>query len=293
MVFVKGLGAPETPRLAADGSWLLVEMASHRGCVTHVSADGQHVRRIVRTGRPNGLVIGHDGVIWVAETHPEPALLRVTMEGDAEVFLDACEDKPFLFPNDLCFGPDGALYMTDSGIRFDDWLVDGHIRSDYATASYDGRVYRVDLRARSVMQLDAGLKFANGIAVGPDGHLYANEMITGAVYRYVLPAGRPTGARQDFGNVMDPEWRGGFRGPDGMAFGSDGNLYCTVYGQGDVTILDPAGRVTGRISTIGRQPTNLAFGPRRERRIYVTEAEHGCIEVHDVATDGLPLFDGR
>jgi gluconolactonase len=293
MVFATGLGAPETPRLLPDRSWLVVEMAAACGCVTHISEDGREVRRIARTGRPNGLVVDRDGIIWVAETHPEPGLLRVTMDGDVDQYLDACEGEPFLFPNDLCFGPDGALYMTDSGIRFENWLVDGAVRPDYASTTYDGRVYRVDLRERSVTRLDSDLKFTNGIAIGPDGHLYANEMITGRVYQYALRDGVPIGERREFGNVLAPEWVGGFRGPDGMAFGSDGHLYCTVYGQGDVTILDRVGEVIRRIPTMGRQPTNLAFGPDRQQKIYVTEVEHGCIEVHDVTTGGLPLHDGR
>jgi gluconolactonase len=293
MVFVSGLGAPETPRLLPDKSWLVVEMAPERGCVTHISADGQQLRRIVRTGRPNGLVIDSEGIVWVAETHPEPAILRVTMDGAVEVFLTECDGEPFLFPNDLCFGPDGSLYFTDSGIRFQEWLIDGAIRPDYASADFDGRVYRVDVTTREIAQLDGGLRFANGIAVGPDEHLYANEMITGMVYQFGLRDGRPTGVRRDYGSVMAPGWPGGFRGPDGMAFGRDGSLYCTVYGQGDVTILDTGGRVKGRMPTLGSQPTNLAFGPDRQRAIYVTEAEHGRIEVHDVDTEGFPLFDGR
>ena len=90
-----------------------------RGCVTHILAAGGR-RELTRTGRPNGLAVDADGIIWVAESQ-QPGLLRMTMDGGYEKVLDRCGEDPFLFPNDLCFGPDGMLYLTDSGIRFDQW----------------------------------------------------------------------------------------------------------------------------------------------------------------------------
>lgn len=290
MIFVDGLGAPETPRLLPDQSWLVVEMAPHRGGVTRISADGSHVELIARTGTPNGLCPAYDGTIWVAETHPHPALMRVTLAGAAEVFVDRWGGAGFLLPNDLCFGPDGLLYLTDSGILMAEWAPGGALRDDWATAPFDGKVFRIDTATGHVDALDRGLKFPNGIAIGPDGLLYVNEMITGAVYRYDL-GGRPR--RETFGNVLRPDWDGGFRGPDGMAFGADGRLYCTVYGQADVTVLGHDGEVVDRIATEGTAPTNVAFGPGGEHRIYVTEHELGRIEVFDVPTPGLPLHDGR
>ena len=74
-----------------------------------------------------------------------------------------------------------------------------------------------------------------------------------------------------------------------MKFGADGNLYVAVFGQGDVTVLDPGGQVVKRMKTAGLMPTNLAFGPNGERKIYVTEVETGSVQVFDVETGGLPL----
>jgi gluconolactonase len=64
----------------------------------------------------------------------------------------------------------------------------------------------------------------------------------------------------------------------------------TVYGQGDVTVLDKQGAVTERIATIGKLPTNVAFGLPGQKKIYVTEYERGVVEVFKVASDGLPLW---
>jgi gluconolactonase len=180
--------------------------------------------------------------------------------------------------------------MTDSGIRFEDWVRDGRIRDDYMEAAIDGRVYRIDVKSGDARQLDSGIRFANGIAFGPDHCLYVNETLTGMVYKYNWTNSGISGRREDFGNVIDPNAPAGWKGPDGMAFGKDGRLFVTVYGQGDVTGLGQDGQVVFRIRTAGRLPTNVAFGAPGEKRIYVTEDQFGRLEMFDVDTDGLPLF---
>jgi gluconolactonase len=179
--------------------------------------------------------------------------------------------------------------MTDSGIRISDWAPDGKLRSDWASAPLDGRLYEIDLARNHVRMLDSGMKFPNGIAFGPDEHLYVNEMITGEIFRYPFYAGHPTGMCEKFGNVLTPDWSGGFRGPDGMAFSSDGRLWCALFGESAVAVLDRDGSVVKRIRTEGSAPTNIAFGWRGERRIYVTEQELGQIESFEVDAEGLPL----
>lgn len=289
MEHVTDLSVPEGPVALPDGSWLVVEMGPDRGCVTHLSgADGGARRTLARTGRPNGLAVGADGAIWVAESDP-PSLLRMAMDGSYDVVATACNGDPFLFPNDLCFGPDGMLYLTDSGILFADFAPGGRVRDDYAAAPADGRVYRVDPSSLAVEELARGIRFANGLAFGPgDEHLYVAETLTGDILRYPWsPDG--LGEREVFGNVVAADAPPGLNGPDGMAFGADGDLYVAVFGQGDVTVLAPDGSVRRRIATRGSAPTNVAFGPGGERRIYVTEDERGALERFDVETAGLPL----
>jgi gluconolactonase len=287
MIFADGLSIPEGPVALADGSWLVVEMGPDRGCVTHMSADGKTKRCIVKTGRPNGLAVDRDGNIWVAESQI-PSLLRVSLDGDLVVFLTECDGEAFLFPNDLAFGPDGHLYMTDSGITFRDFVPGGKLREDYEDIEYDGRVYRIDIATKEITKLDAGIRFTNGICFDADNNLYVNETITGMVYKYAWDDGK-IGPREDFGNVISADAPAGIKGPDGMKFGLDGNLYVAVFVQGDVTVLGPDGKVVRRIKTAGSQPTNLAFGLPGDNRIYVTEDEIGSLEVFDVDCGGLPL----
>ena len=292
MVFAQDLRAPEGPVALPDGTWLIVEGGAERGCVTCLSADGQTRRVIKKTGRPNGLAVDANGVIWVAESKT-PSLLRLTMEGACEIVATECDGEPFLFPNDLCFGPDGAIYLTDSGVFIDSFAPNNKIRADYMDVDYDGRVYRVDPNTGSVTKLDRGLRFTNGIAFGLDRLLYVNETLTGNIYRYKSLEGNISGTRERFGNVIRDDAPPGWKGPDGMAFDENGLLYVAVFGQGDVTVLGLQGQVVRRIPTAGMLPTNVAFALPGQHHIYVTEYEHGQMERFAVDCDGLPLWDGR
>lgn len=291
MIFSTGLKAPEGPVALPDGTWLIVEGSADRGCVTQISADGQTRRVIKKTGRPNGLAVDSKGVIWIAESK-NPSLVQLTMEGKSEVVATACDGEAFLFPNDLCFGPDGALYMTDSGVVIDNFAPNNQIRPDYMDVHYDGRVYRIDVGTGKVEKLDTGIKFTNGIAFGPDRLLYTNETLTGNIYRYDRKGGEIAGDRVLFGNVIRPDAPPGWKGPDGMAFSTDGRLFVAVFGQKDITVLGKQGEVLERIPTTGKLPTNVAFALPGRKRIHVTEYELGQLEAFDVTADGLPLWTG-
>jgi gluconolactonase len=284
--FARDLKRPEGPVALPDGSFLVVE--GGRGSVTRIMRGGRSTRVIATTGEPNGLAVDRAGAIWVADVRPS-ALIRLTMDGKFERVLMKYRDEPFMYPNDLCFGPDGALYLTDSGFFVDDLESDGVIRPDWKRLKMDGRIYRIDRRTLAIEKLADGIYLANGLAFGPDGALYVAETVGGAICRYAWNAGR-LGPRQDFGNVLVVKDHADLVGPDGMAFDTNGKLYVAVAGQGDVTVLGRDGAVLERIRTPGIFPTNVCFGLPGEKKIYVTEYEQGHVECYDVDADGFPLY---
>ena len=197
-------------------------------------------------------------------------------------------ERPLRLPNDLCFGRNGYLYVTDSGIAAQDFLDGQNFAKDYRKLPWDGRVYEIDpLKGTVVRVLDHGILFTNGIAFGPDEAIYANASFTGEVYRYDV-YGKANPRREVFGNVLQPFEGDDFRGPDGMCWGDDGRLYCTVYGQRNVTVLNRNGSVAERLPLDGENPTNCAFA-LSGKTLLVTEVERGRVEQLSTPCGGLPL----
>ena len=291
-VFTTGLALPEAPLLMPDDSWLVAELAFDSGRVIRVSADGKEHSTVAETGRPKGLALGRDGSVWICETLT-PAVLRRRPDGSLETVVTELEGEPLRWPNDLCFGPDGLLYVTDSGLLVRELLDDdGKPLPGCEDFPMNGTLFRINPETGDAEKLDEGFRFTNGIAFGPDGLLYVNETMTGNVYRYEVAADGGIGPRETFGSVLDPAWTGsGMRGPDGMAFGEDGRLFVAVFGQGDVTVLGGDGAVLEHRPLLGKAPTNVAFGRRGTNSLYVVEDELGQIECYDVGVDGIDLYD--
>lgn len=286
--FAHGIIEGEGPYCRSDGSMFVVEMASKRACITKIGPDGKIVGGIKTGGRPNGLTMDGDGRLWIAEAR-SGAVICYDQSGQQVVRIEEGLGGRFLWANDLRFGPDDHLYLTDSGI-IDTTIFKGtEIDPNYQTLPYEGCVYEIDPRKGKVIRkIDSGFRFTNGIAFGPDNHLYVNETLTGMIYRYDLFGACPA-RRENFCNVNRPDFPEGWRGPDGMAFGQDGRLYCTVYNQADVTVVDGDGKISGRLPTNGTKPTNIAFASSGKIS-YVTEVELSTVEELEMPCEGLPLY---
>jgi gluconolactonase len=169
-----------------------------------------------------------------------------------------------------------------------DFLDGQNFAENYRKLPWDGRIYEIDpIKGVVIRILDRGILFTNGIAFGPDNALYANASFTGEVYRYdVFGSANPK--REIFGNVLQPFEGDDFRGPDGMAFGDDGRLYCTVYGQQIVAVLNVDGTSAERLLLAGENPTNCAFA-LSGKVLLVTEVARGRVEQLSTPCGGIAL----
>lgn len=251
----KGLGFPEGPVwIPATGELWFVELKGGR--VSKVDSRGK-LHRVVQTPGPNGMKLHPDGSLWVCEC-ARKALLRIDpRDGSAQVVADSCDGKPFLGPNDLCFGVAERCYFTDP---------DGSTKEKRTGALYrrarDGKIHR---------EFD-GLAYPNGLALTPDGtKLVFAETLTGMLFMADRQPDGSLGGRRPFCEV------GGAVGPDGMCFDAAGNLYVAIYGDGCVRVVNPAGKIAGEIKLPGRNPTNCCFGGKDLRTLYVTETEHNQV----------------
>jgi gluconolactonase len=218
---------------------------------------------------PNGLSLDAEGrLLYLAAN--DRAVMRLERDGTRTVVADRYDGRRFNGPNDLTVHSNGSIYLTDSvwGIR------DGLANPD-SQLNFSG-VFRI--RGGEVTLLysnaDDAAAWPNGIVLSPDErYLYMNA---GAqhILRYELGADGTLRNRTVF---IAGE------GSDGMKVDVLGNLYTTNgAGAGEVRITSPAGLRLGvlELPVPTGEPqaqvcaTNVAFGDRDSRTLYITACEH-------------------
>ena len=150
-----------------DGSIYVTEMSAARQQVTRLFDGGRKL--IKRTGgRPNGSAVDGDGNLWIAEAGLHAVLVALIQAGAP---ARPGDEQPLRLPNDLCFGKNGLLYVTDSGDRRG--LRRSELRRELLEAARDGRVYELDpVKGKVLRILDRRILLTNGIAFGPDDALW-------------------------------------------------------------------------------------------------------------------------
>jgi sugar lactone lactonase YvrE len=165
-------------------------------------------------------------------------------------------------PNDLAVTSTGIIYASDP-----DW--------DNKT----GNLWMID-RQGNVTLLEQNMGTTNGVEVSPDEKLlYVNESEQRNIWVYDI---------QERGILSNKRLFIAFEnyGLDGMRCDTKGNLYVSRFGKGTVAILSPGGKMLHEVVLKGDKPTNLAFGGKDGKTVFVTVADRGAIEAFRTEVPG-------
>lgn len=241
-----------------------------------------------------GPVVGPDGRLYAVNFNTEGTIGAVADKDDASLWVTLPQGST---GNALRFAPDGAMLVADySGhniLRIDSEQKtvsvlahnpDMNQPNDIAVAD-NGFVYASDPNWSestgqlwlvkpdgATMLLESDMGTTNGIELSPNGDtLYVNESVQRMVWAYDVNNDGTLSNKRAFYRFSD-------YGLDGMSTDTQGNLYITRYGAGEIAVLTPQGKMTKTVKLTGQHPTNITFGGPDGKRAYVTMQKRGNIE---------------
>jgi sugar lactone lactonase YvrE len=253
------------------------------------------------TSGAEGPAVGLTGIVYAVNYAKQGTIGQVTTDGKAGLFIELPSGS---IGNGIRFDSKGNMLIADytkhnilkvnmltksvsvfahnpKMSQPNDIAIDNKDRlfaSDPNWKENTGRIWRIDTDGRFTMLDSMGT--TNGIEVSPDNKsLYVNESVQRKVWKYDL---------NEKGEISNKRLIHEFPdfGMDGMRCDSDGNLYITRHGKGTVVKLSPAGKLIREISTIGKLPSNIAFGGKDGRTAYITLQDKGNMESFRVDKPG-------
>jgi sugar lactone lactonase YvrE len=162
-----------------------------------------------------------------------------------EVSVHAHNEK-FNQPNDLCINKKDQLFASDPNWK-----------------QSTGQIWRIDPDGKTTLVAE-GMGTTNGIELSPDEKiLYVNESVQRKVWAFDVDASGNLSNKRLFAEFPD-------HGFDGMKCDKEGNLYITRYGKGTIVVLSPGGKQLKEVELKGKSCSNLVFGGRSGKTVFVT-----------------------
>jgi len=288
LVLATGVGITEGPVWHDGTLWLTrLDDGGGEGAVLRLDGSGDDGHRVVVAvatgGGANGLAVGGDGAFYVANDGGRDhtgtsGIQRVVGDDVTFVATTAPDGRGFRHCNDLCFGPDGWIWFTDSGARYG---TSAELFGRGAPPEDPGLVCRVDPATGEVQVVDASLYMPNGLAFSPgDEVLYVTDTVAHRITVFpVLDGGRGGLGPAERTIAVDGN-------PDGMCLDQDGKLYVATATGGEVHVMTPDGSVERRIRWADEAiPLNCCFGGTAGTTLYVTDAGGMTNVARDPAAD--------
>ena len=243
-----------------------------------------------------------EGMVYAVNFEKQGTIGQVNPSGDASVFIELAEGS---VGNGIRFNSVGDMLIADytrhnilkvnmSSKKIsvfanepqmsqpNDITIDGKDRlyaSDPDWKAGTGRIWRIDTDGKVSLLLD-NLGTTNGIEVSPDGKtLYVNESVQRKVWAYDLSGDGQISNKRLL--IEFPDF-----GMDGMRCDIKGNLFIARYGKGTVAEMSPRGKIIREIALTGKNPSNVTFGGKDGRTVYVTLADQGNLESFRVKYPG-------
>ena len=282
-ILAEGIGQPEGPSVLPDGRVVFTD--TYRSQIVAWDAK-EGVRRYAYTGgAPNACLLGSDGNIyiancptagsWIAPDKRPACIQRASPDGKVDIIATAADGVAFDGPNDLCFGPDGRLYFTDSG----DWAPE--------TKHHPGRICVIDRDGTAHVLEELDHTYPNGIVAEADGSIVWVES-----YMLRMIRRRPDGAKSVIHAFKEKHV------PDGFKVDIAGNFWVTTVTSGGIDIVSRDG-VAMDFLELDAIPLNCVFDGTS---LYVADFGHadttgealmvGRLLRVDVGVRGMPLFSG-
>jgi len=210
----------------------------------------------------NSIQFNSKGQMLLADFAGHNVLLLDTATKEVSVYSHT---KEFNQPNDLAINQQDVLFASDPNWK-----------------ESTGQLWRIEKDGKATL-LEGGMGTTNGIELSPDEKtLYVNESVQRRVWAYDVTAGGAITNKRLFARFAD-------FGLDGMKCDGEGNLYITRYGKGMIAVFSATGNLLREVALKGKNCSNLAFGGRDGKTVFVTLQDRKGIEYfrNDIAGKGF------
>jgi gluconolactonase len=203
------------------------------------------------------------------------SVVRVQKNGNASRFADFAGSHKLKQPNYSVFDSAGNLYVSDSG----DW------------SHSSGCIVRFDSTGRGEVFLEGPQPFPNGLALDvTERFLFVAQSHTDDVLRVEIRPDGTSGDREVYAKGLE-------RVPDGLAFDIAGNLYVSCYASDNIFRVSPDRELCllayDRDGTTLARPTNIAFGGRENKFLYVANLGRWHVNRVSLGISGERLANQR